>query len=188
MNDSLRTNVFVRYFPETIACACIYLAARQLKISLPEIPSQKISWWEVFRVSETSIRSICYDILRLYNRAKPKVLELETKLNELHEKRRLHLEKRQRQREMAVSSTTSGANASGNNNHSQPIEQTTQRLNAVLGGLIPGSNVVPSVEANSGASGGAGGRHSSSNEEKGNGQHSRERSRKHRSKRGHHER
>lgn len=33
MNDSFRTNVFVRYYPETIACACIYLAARQLQVS-----------------------------------------------------------------------------------------------------------------------------------------------------------
>ncbi|KAK2090551.1 Cyclin-L1 [Saguinus oedipus] len=31
MNDSLRTNVFVRFQPETIACACIYLAARALQ-------------------------------------------------------------------------------------------------------------------------------------------------------------
>ena len=28
MNDSLRTDCFVRYTPETIACACIYLSAR----------------------------------------------------------------------------------------------------------------------------------------------------------------
>ena len=32
MNDSLRTNVFVRFTPETIACACIYLGARQMKV------------------------------------------------------------------------------------------------------------------------------------------------------------
>ena len=32
MNDSLRTNIFVCYPPETIACACIFLAARQLKV------------------------------------------------------------------------------------------------------------------------------------------------------------
>ncbi|XP_069474538.1 cyclin-L1 isoform X2 [Ambystoma mexicanum] len=31
MNDCLRTNVFVRFQPETIACACIYLAARALQ-------------------------------------------------------------------------------------------------------------------------------------------------------------
>lgn len=34
MNDSLRTNVFVRFTPETIACACIFLSARQLRVSL----------------------------------------------------------------------------------------------------------------------------------------------------------
>ena len=32
MNDSLRTNLFVRFPPETIACACIFLAARELKV------------------------------------------------------------------------------------------------------------------------------------------------------------
>ncbi|XP_061137361.1 cyclin-L1a isoform X2 [Syngnathus typhle] len=31
MNDSLRTNVFVRFQAETIACACIFLAARALQ-------------------------------------------------------------------------------------------------------------------------------------------------------------
>ena len=33
MNDSLRTNLFVRFPPETIACACIFLAARELRVS-----------------------------------------------------------------------------------------------------------------------------------------------------------
>jgi len=32
MNDSFRTNAFVRFRPETIACACIYLAARNLQV------------------------------------------------------------------------------------------------------------------------------------------------------------
>lgn len=33
MNDALRTDAFVRFEPETIACACIYLAARTLQVS-----------------------------------------------------------------------------------------------------------------------------------------------------------
>ena len=33
MNDSLRTNVFVQFSPEKIACACIYLAARKYQVS-----------------------------------------------------------------------------------------------------------------------------------------------------------
>ena len=43
MNDSLRTDCFVRYQPETIACACIYLSARKLAIPLPKHPA-----WLVF--------------------------------------------------------------------------------------------------------------------------------------------
>ena len=65
MNDSLRTNVFVRYSPETIACACISLAARQLQVinalewlvfaridgnsDCLQIPlPQKPAWWLLF--------------------------------------------------------------------------------------------------------------------------------------------
>lgn len=33
MNDCLRTDVFVRFPPETIACACIFLSARKLEVS-----------------------------------------------------------------------------------------------------------------------------------------------------------
>lgn len=68
MNNSLQTNVFVRFTPETIACACIFLAARELKVgtgrvTLPwtercgddgslsplQIPlPQRPPWWLVF--------------------------------------------------------------------------------------------------------------------------------------------
>ncbi|EDO34798.1 predicted protein, partial [Nematostella vectensis] len=44
MNDSLRTSAFVRFAPETIACACIFLASRLLKICLPSNPP----WYELF--------------------------------------------------------------------------------------------------------------------------------------------
>ena len=33
MNDSLRTDIFLRFTPETIACACIDLAARTLQVN-----------------------------------------------------------------------------------------------------------------------------------------------------------
>ena len=32
MNDSLRTDIFLRFTPETVACACIDLAARILRV------------------------------------------------------------------------------------------------------------------------------------------------------------
>ena len=37
MNDSLRTSVFVRYPPETIGCACIFLSARQLGVCIAKV-------------------------------------------------------------------------------------------------------------------------------------------------------
>jgi len=68
MNDALRSNVFVRYTPEEIACACIFLSARVLKIPLPNSPP----WWIVYDVQEVALVDICENILALYER--PKVI------------------------------------------------------------------------------------------------------------------
>ncbi|XP_076001645.1 cyclin-L1a isoform X2 [Genypterus blacodes] len=73
MNDSLRTNVFVRFQAETIACACIYLAARALQIPLPSKPH----WYLLFGASEEEIKEICVTTLRLYTRKKPNYDQLE---------------------------------------------------------------------------------------------------------------
>ena len=66
MNDSLRTDVFVRYHPEVIGVACIYLSARKLEVPLPKKPS----WFEVLGVEEDDIKDCCYRMIRLYNRQK----------------------------------------------------------------------------------------------------------------------
>lgn len=79
MNDSFRTDVFVRYSPEKIACACIYLTARKLGIPLPNNPP----WYGVFKTSEKEIIDICYRILALYKRNKPQIEKLEQAVEEL---------------------------------------------------------------------------------------------------------
>ncbi|XP_069466219.1 cyclin-L2 isoform X2 [Ambystoma mexicanum] len=84
MNDSLRTDVFVRFPPESIACACIYLAARTLEIPLPNRPH----WFLLFGASEEDIQEICCHILRLYTRKKVNLAYLESKV----EKRKLAME------------------------------------------------------------------------------------------------
>ena len=66
MNDSLRTDVFVRYPPDTIAVACIYLSARKLRIALPKAPA----WFQVLGVEEDDIKDCCYRMVCLYNRKK----------------------------------------------------------------------------------------------------------------------
>ena len=74
MNDSLRTDVFVRYPPETVAVACIYLSARKLRVPLPGGGGggggDDASWLDVLGVEEDDIKDCCYRMICLYNRKK----------------------------------------------------------------------------------------------------------------------
>lgn len=79
MNDSLRSDVFLRHHPETVACACIYLGARQLQLPLPSSPA----WFSLFKVQESAIKDVCRRILRLYTRLRVRSEELEKKVEEL---------------------------------------------------------------------------------------------------------
>ncbi|THD23772.1 Cyclin-L2 [Fasciola hepatica] len=93
MNDSLRTDLFVRYLPEAIACACIYLASCKLGIPLPRHPA----WWEMFTVDEESVREIALCLVRLYARPKADIAELETELAKL---RKSQVEAKEREIEL----------------------------------------------------------------------------------------
>ncbi|XP_067308428.1 cyclin-L1 [Pseudorasbora parva] len=84
MNDALRTNAFVRFEPETIACACIYLAARVLQIPLPSKPH----WYLLFGATKEDIKEVCISTMRLYSREKPNSEQLEKQV----EKRKVALE------------------------------------------------------------------------------------------------
>lgn len=79
MNDALRTDVFMRFPPETIACACIYLTARKIGLPLPNNPH----WFLLFKVTEEDIREVCSRILQLYKRLKVNPEELESKVDGL---------------------------------------------------------------------------------------------------------
>lgn len=87
MNDSLRTDVFLRHNPETIACACIDLTARIINIPLPSTPS----WFGLFKVTEGDIIDICYRVLDLYSRDRPNVKKLEETIDNL---KKLYMESR----------------------------------------------------------------------------------------------
>lgn len=84
MNDALRTSAFVRFEPETIACACIYLAARVLQIPLPSKPH----WFLLFGATKEDIKEICINTMKLYSREKPNSEQLERQV----EKRKFFLE------------------------------------------------------------------------------------------------
>ncbi|KAK9809039.1 hypothetical protein WJX72_008270 [[Myrmecia] bisecta] len=65
-NDSLRTTLCIRFKGETVACGVIYMAARRLKIALPENPP----WWEVYSVSKADMNEVCRSIVALYEMPK----------------------------------------------------------------------------------------------------------------------
>ncbi|KAJ0171600.1 hypothetical protein K1T71_013150 [Dendrolimus kikuchii] len=79
MNDALRTDVFMRFPPETIACACIYLTARKIGLPLPNNPH----WFSLFDVTEDDIREVSLRILQLYKRPKVIAEDLELKVDML---------------------------------------------------------------------------------------------------------
>ncbi|KAB7499742.1 Cyclin-L2, partial [Armadillidium nasatum] len=144
MNDSLRTDVCVRYSPETIACSCIWLAGRQLKIPLPENPP----WYHVFGVNLSDIEKIAASIMKLYTRKKTKLKVLETKVEEV----RLKLQEA-RLRKKAVSAVvsseeaTSFSSASGSsspsNNSSLSKSSSPQRAVLSQRALLPPRAFLP---------------------------------------------
>lgn len=119
MNDSLRSDVFVRFPPETIACACIFLAARTEKINLPLRPP----WYELFDATYDDIEDISITILRLYTKPRRKLLELESVVSKLKkekaEKEKTAALKNEEQKK--VGSFT----PSQNDDTSQPVQNTT---------------------------------------------------------------
>ncbi|VDP12187.1 unnamed protein product [Heligmosomoides polygyrus] len=65
MNDGLRTDMFVRYSPETIACACIFLASRTVQPQVP-LPDKPRHWYELFDASDTDVHTIAMMLLNMY--------------------------------------------------------------------------------------------------------------------------
>lgn len=69
MNDGLRTDIFLRYRPETIACACIYLAARTVSPPVP-LPKEPFPWYELYDASDRDVKAISLILVNLYSRSK----------------------------------------------------------------------------------------------------------------------
>uniref|UniRef100_A0A0R3RR63 CYCLIN domain-containing protein n=1 Tax=Elaeophora elaphi TaxID=1147741 RepID=A0A0R3RR63_9BILA len=96
MNDGLRTDIFLRYRPETIACACIHLAARTITEPLP-LPREPFPWFEAFDASDRDVQTISLLLLQVYARIREftKVTQCQapnwTRLNDTLNKLRIGL-------------------------------------------------------------------------------------------------
>lgn len=129
MNDSFRTDVFVRYQPETIACACISLSARKLNINMSTSPP----WFVIFKVQESDLIDACFRIMELYHRGKPNTEKLESAVDELKKQYQDQRKKDHR-------------------NNSSPAVTIVDRSNGshnMWGGFI--QRQVPSINSNSNA-------------------------------------
>ncbi|GAB4814067.1 hypothetical protein N2152v2_001113 [Parachlorella kessleri] len=71
-NDSLRTTLCVRYKAQVVACGILFLAARRLKMPMPENPP----WWEVFEATQEQVHGVCAALLELYSRPKAEYIAL----------------------------------------------------------------------------------------------------------------
>lgn len=68
LNDSMRIDLELRYDSTYIACAAIFLAARQIGCSLPESPEP---WWKtLLRIETEHLLDIANEIMSLYSTGK----------------------------------------------------------------------------------------------------------------------
>ncbi|KAG6618672.1 ania-6a type cyclin [Phytophthora cinnamomi] len=77
INDSLRTDLCVRYSAQVVACAAIFLASRFQRVALPERPP----WYKLFGVDKTQLYAASVAIMELYKQPKTEWLEPLTETN-----------------------------------------------------------------------------------------------------------
>ena len=81
LNDSMRTASIVRFPPEVIAAACVYLTSRTTSLRLPH------GWWKLCDASFEDLEEISLLILKLYEMPKAQYLSPH-QLDELVAKRK----------------------------------------------------------------------------------------------------
>ncbi|KAF4320674.1 hypothetical protein BBO99_00001272 [Phytophthora kernoviae] len=77
INDSLRSDLCVRYSAQVIACSAIFLASRYQGVALPENPP----WYSLFGVNKQQLYAVSVAIMELYKQEKIEWLEPLTETN-----------------------------------------------------------------------------------------------------------
>ena len=77
INDSQRTDVCMRYEPETICCAALWMGARVLQIKLPSDATPP--WWELFDAKKEDMEAVCARVAALYSKGRAAFVDLASK-------------------------------------------------------------------------------------------------------------
>ena len=77
INDSQRTDVCMRYEPETICCAALWMGARVLQIKLPSDATPP--WWELFDAKKEDMDAVCARVAALYSKGRAAFVDLASK-------------------------------------------------------------------------------------------------------------
>jgi len=72
INDSFRTTLCCRFPGENVACGAVYLAARQVGITLPK----DIPWTECLDTSVEALYAVVQELLELYTQPAPQYISL----------------------------------------------------------------------------------------------------------------
>jgi cyclin L len=64
----------MRYAPETICCAALWMGARVLQIKLPSDGSPP--WWELFDAKKEEMDAVCARVAALYSRGRAEFVDL----------------------------------------------------------------------------------------------------------------
>lgn len=71
MNDCMRTDLFLRFFPKTIAAACIVRACQQANPEVILPVTHGCGWYEVYGVSDRDVAYIIKVLDKMYLRTTP---------------------------------------------------------------------------------------------------------------------
>ena len=74
INDSQRTDVCMKYPPETICCAALWMGARKLQIKLPT--DSEPPWWVLFDTKKEDMDAVVARVNALYSRGKATFIDL----------------------------------------------------------------------------------------------------------------
>ena len=77
-NDSLRTSLACRFPPETLACGCLWLAARTLGTPLPPASAEQPEegWWTIFGASRRDVCAVATVLQALPNAPRAEYVEV----------------------------------------------------------------------------------------------------------------